>query len=276
MDPQRVPDAVLEACSCLRAEGRLVVLTGAGISAESGIPTFRGEEGYWTVGAREYQPTEMATGQAFAAMPDEVWRWYLYRRGVCRGSQPNAGHGAVVDLERSLGDRFTLVTQNVDGLHLRAGNSAARCYQIHGNIDFMRCAARCSTDLLPVPSHFDDWTKERELTPEERDRLVCPGCGGVGRPHVLWFDECYDEELFRAESSLAAARAADVLLVVGTSGATNLPLQVGAAVVRAGGVVVDINLDDNPFGQLARQTDRGFTVRGRAGDILPQLANHVA
>ena len=111
--------------------GPLVFLTGAGISAESGIPTFRGPEGYWTVGSREYRPEELATYEAFTRMPDEVWAWYLYRRGVCRAARPNPAHLALVELERALGDRFLLVTQNVDGLHLRAGHSAERVLQIH-------------------------------------------------------------------------------------------------------------------------------------------------
>src|SRR5688500_3238942 len=92
--------------------GRVVVLTGAGISAESGIPTFRGKEGYWTVGSREYHPQELATHEAYAQMPLEVWAWYLYRRGVCRAAGPNAAHTSLVALERALGDRFALVTQN--------------------------------------------------------------------------------------------------------------------------------------------------------------------
>jgi NAD-dependent deacetylase len=123
------------------SRGLIVFLTGAGISAESGVPTFRGPEGYWRVGSRHYQPTELATAAAFAQIPEEVWRWYLYRRAVCRVAEPNAAHLALVEAERRLGERFLLVTQNVDGLHGRAGSSAARTYQIHGNIDFCRCAA---------------------------------------------------------------------------------------------------------------------------------------
>ena len=122
------------------SEGPLVFLTGAGISAESGIPTFRGPEGFWRVGSRNYHPQEMATARAFSSMPDEVWRWYLHRRGVCRAAAPNAAHQALVQLDERLGERFRLVTQNVDGLHLRAGGDPARIYQIHGNIDL---AAAC-------------------------------------------------------------------------------------------------------------------------------------
>ena len=110
--------------AALAGDGAFVVVTGAGVSAESGIPTFRGQDGYWTVGSRVYHPQELATHAAFRRMPEEVWRWYLYRLGVCRAAEPNPAHVALVELERALGDRFRLVTQNVDGLHLRAGSSS--------------------------------------------------------------------------------------------------------------------------------------------------------
>src|ERR1017187_4141744 len=111
MLPHRVSHAIPAAA------GPVVFLTGAGISAESGIPTFRGPEGFWRVGSRNYQPTEMATAVAFARMPAEVWRWYLFRRGVCRSAAPNAAHRALVRFEKRAGDRFLLIIQNVDGLH---------------------------------------------------------------------------------------------------------------------------------------------------------------
>src|ERR1700690_5389 len=110
---------------------RVLVLTGAGISAERGIPTFRGSDGYWVVGSKNYMPEEMATRQMFRSHPEEVWRWYLYRFGACRHAEPNLAHRALVDLEASLCDRFTLVTQNIDGLHRRAGSSVERTYSIH-------------------------------------------------------------------------------------------------------------------------------------------------
>jgi NAD-dependent deacetylase len=117
-----VPPELIAALEEVRRDDSktLVVMTGAGISAESGIPTFRGKEGYWTVGAREYHPQEMATFSMFSSEQEEVWSWYLYRRGVCRGAAPNAGHQAVVKMEQALGDRFLFLSQNVDGQHLRA------------------------------------------------------------------------------------------------------------------------------------------------------------
>jgi len=254
-----------------RRGGRVTVLTGAGISAESGIPTFRGPEGYWTVGSKVYQPQEMATQAMFARRPEAVWRWYLYRRGVCLHAEPNAGHRALAQLEARLGDRFTLITQNVDGLHLRAGNSAARTYQIHGNIHFMRCAQSCTADVYPIPASVPPKGKDDPLTDADRRALRCPRCGGMTRPHVLWFDEYYDETWYRFKSSLRVAAQTDLLIVVGTSGATNLPNQVAWQVTRRGGVVVDVNLQTNPFAELARATG-GFALQGPAAQILPALA----
>jgi NAD-dependent deacetylase len=254
------------------SSGRVVFLTGAGISAESGIPTFRGKEGYWTVGSREYQPQELATRAAFARMPDEVWRWYLYRRTICRRATANAGHRSLVQLEAALGDRFVLVTQNVDGLHLRAGNSLPRTLQIHGNIDYMRYPAPEGPHTIPIPAEVGDKGRDEPLTAAERAALRGPG-GEPARPHVLWFDECYDEPRFRADSALRAAATADLLVVVGTAGATNLPLQMAATAARRGVPIIDINVDpDNPFARHAAAHDGGASLIGTASDLLPPLA----
>lgn len=251
-----------------RDRGSVLALTGAGISAESGIPTFRGVEGYWVVGSRNYMPQEMATHSMFARDPAEVWRWYLYRFGVCKDAQPNDGHRALAALDRALGDRFTLVTQNIDGLHLRAGSTPQRTFSIHGDAAFTRCAGECP-GLLPLPE-LGSRAKDAPLTADDRARLACPRCGGWLRPHVLWFDEYYDEENYRADSALRAAGRAALLLVVGTSGATNLPAQIGEIAWRRAIPIVDVNPDDNPFAELA--TRRGFVARGPSGAWLPGIA----
>jgi NAD-dependent deacetylase len=252
-------------------KGRLTVLTGAGISAESGIPTFRGPEGFWTVGAKEYQPQEMATYRMFSTDPWEVWRWYLYRLGICAQAAPNPGHAAIVAMEQLFSDRFTLITQNVDGLHLRAGSSPERTYQIHGNIFFRRCDRPCTNEIFPMPAGIGGKQRHEPMTDPEKEALGCPLCGGFTRPHVLWFDESYDELHFRFESSLAAAAKTDLLLVVGTSGATNLPNQVAWQVHRRGGVIVDVNIEHNPFSDLALKSDRGYCIRESSGTALPAM-----
>jgi len=246
--------------------GPIVILTGAGISAESGIPTFRGAEGYWRVGSRNHQPTEMATAAAFASMPEEVWRWYLFRRGVCRAAVPNAAHLALVDLERRLGERFLLVTQNVDGLHLRAGNSPERTYQIHGNIDFCRCSHGCPPAVRPLPP---------TLTDGEVAALRCD-CGDWLRPHVLWFDESYDEPRYRYVSALRAAEAAAALIVVGTSGATTLPARMCEMVAARGAPLIVVDPEPTVFSALAEQTARGIFLRGTASAVLPSLIEELS
>jgi NAD-dependent deacetylase len=251
-----------------RARGRVVALTGAGISAESGIPTFRGPEGYWVVGSRNYMPQEMATHEMFQRAPEEVWRWYLYRFGVCRLARPNPGHAALVALERALGDRFTLVTQNIDGLHRRAGSERVLC--IHGDAAHVRCADGCGAGVTDLPP-FAQRGKDDPFTLEDRARLACPSCGGWLRPHVLWFDEYYDEANYRMESALRAAGAADLLLVVGTSGATNLPMQIGRLAFERAAALVDVNPEENPFAELAARASRGFFARGSACERLPAI-----
>jgi len=255
------------------ARGRVVALTGAGISAESGIPTFRGAEGYWVVGSRNYMPQEMATREMFDRRPDEVWRWYLYRFGVCRGAQPNQGHLALVALEHALADRFTLVTQNIDGLHRRAGSR--RVFTIHGDAAWVRCADGCGQPRLDQPD-MGPRAAATPFTADDRRRLSCPRCGGWLRPHVLWFDECYDEENYSMQSALRAAGAADLLLVVGTSGATNLPMQIGELCWRRGVALVDVNPEENPFAELAQRSARGFFARGAACERLPAIAAALA
>jgi NAD-dependent deacetylase len=250
--------------------GRVVALTGAGISAESGIPTFRGQDGFWVVGSRNYMPQEMATHAMFLMEPAEVWRWYLHRFGVVRHAAPNAGHEALVRLERALGDRFTLVTQNIDGLHRRAGASPERTYCIHGDAAWVRCAHDCGVGLLPLPD-LGPRDARSPLGAADQARLTCTRCGGWLRPHVLWFDECYDEENYRFESTLRAASKADLLLVVGTSGATNLPMRVGQLCFTGGSALVDVNPEENPFSELAERSRRGFFARGSATGRLPEI-----
>ena len=259
----------------LTTNGRIVIVTGAGVSAESGIPTFRGPEGYWTVGSRSYHPQELATLSAFEDMPEEVWAWYLFRRQVCHKAAPNAAHNALVNLERSLGERFCLVTQNVDGLHIRAGNSRERTYQIHGNIDFMRCTQPCTNTLFTVPNIPGTGERAHKISPSQFEQLRCPQCHSPARPHVLWFDECYNEALYYLESSAQAAANACLLITIGTSGAANLPYQLTTIATRAGATLIDLNIEDNPFSAFAAAQPRGTAIRGSAAEHLPELVDTI-
>jgi len=250
---------------------RITILTGAGISAESDIPTFRGPEGYWTIGSKEYHPQEMATYRMFMQKPDEVWKWYLHRIGVCIKAQPNPGHLALVIMEKLFKNRFTLITQNVDNLHLRAGNSLKNTFQIHGNVFFMRCVNECVLKIYPIPEELTGKTKMENLTDSDRKLLVCPDCGNPARPHVLWFDEVYNEHYYRHQSSLKVAGDTELLIIVGTSGATSLPNQVVREVYSRDGIIIDINIEDNPFSNLALKSSRGFFIKEPSSKALPSI-----
>jgi NAD-dependent deacetylase len=267
MIPGEIEERLIEAAL---SEQQITVLTGAGISAESGIPTFRGPEGYWTVGSSRYQPQEMATLAMFQKEPEAVWSWYLYRMGVCRQAAPNTGHRALVGMERLLGDRYALVTQNVDNLHHRAGAATERMHEIHGNIFKVRCSSACTPALRPLPAAAPPKATGENLTADEVAHLRCPNCGAWLRPHVLWFDECYDEAYFHFETVLTLARRTDLLLIVGTSGATNLPAQVATTVARRGATLIDINIEPDPFSRLAEFSPGGGFIRAPSGQALPE------
>ena len=267
-------DSVVSACrQALARSGAVIALTGAGISAESGVPTFRGKDGYWTVGAHEYRAQELATAAAFSRMPWDVWAWYLHRRSVCRAAQPNKAHASLVELDAALGDRFALVTQNVDGLHRRAGSPAERLFPVHGDIDLMRCAFECTNDRWPIPDDVPAVAKGDLLDEAIRAQLVCRSCGRIARPHVLWFDELYDEAHCFAYTTRQIAERATLVLVIGTSASTNLPWQVITLALRAGATVVDINVEDNPFGELA--SGSGGIVRAPAAIAVPALIDSI-
>jgi NAD-dependent deacetylase len=227
----------------LRRARRVAVLTGAGVSAESGVPTFRGKDGLW----KQYRPEDLATSEAFFRDPKLVWQWYNWRRGLVAHAQPNPGHYALADLERT-SKEFTLITQNVDDLHEQAGSR--NVVKLHGDIWQVRCLAclREWTDTRPCIS---------ELPPK------C-GCGGLLRPGVIWFGEELGPGVWdRAEK---AARKADLLLVVGTS-AVVYP---AAGLVRlakcAGAKVIEINLAETA---ITNQIDAFLC--GPCGELLPKL-----
>jgi NAD-dependent deacetylase len=227
----------------LASAGSIAALTGAGISAESGIPTFRGAGGLW----REYRAEDLATPEAFARDPKLVWEWYDWRRGVIAGAQPNAGHRALAELARR-SPKFTLVTQNVDGLHDRAGSTGV--LKVHGDIWTVRCVA-CGRER----------EDRRASIPELPPRCTC---GGIERPGVVWFGESLPGDVWaRAED---AAHNADLFLIIGTS-AVVYPAAGLAELAKARGArVVEINIAETP---VSHRVDA--SLRGSAAEILPQL-----
>lgn len=264
---------------------RVAALTGAGISAESGIPTFRGADGYWTVGSRNYRPQELATRRAFESMPREIWAWYLSRLHACRGAQPNAGHRALARLAQSLGpDRFALITQNVDGLHARSGVDGGSLYEIHGNIHRMRCFSDCEGSLQPLPQALEIGALASaprppgalpEVSDGDWERLHCAQCGAPMRPHVLWFDEYYEERYYRSDSALQAVERSDLLLVVGTSGATTLPAMAVEYALRSGTAIIEINTGRSAFTPAIEASANGRFIQQPAAVALPGLIDQL-
>jgi NAD-dependent deacetylase len=239
----------------LRAARAVVAMTGAGISAESGVPTFRGADGLW----RTYSAADLATPEAFARDPGLVWEWYRWRQGIIGRAQPNAGHRALARVQSRL-PGFGLITQNVDGLHQRAGSAGV--VELHGNIWRARCLRGCGYVV-------DGTGLEREPgSPGEEGRVPVCRCGAVLRPDVVWFGEALDED--RIDLAVQSARNCEVFLAVGTSSlvypAAGLPLIAG----RAGAVVVEVNLDDTPLTPHA-----GLVLRGRAAEVLPALESRL-
>ncbi len=254
-----------------KSDKRVTILTGAGVSAESGIPTFRGPEGYWTVGSTNFQPQDISTNRMLQSNPKEVWKWFLFRRGVCRAAEPNNGHHALVEMEKLLGDRFTLITQNIDGLHLRAGNSMERTFQIHGNLNYMRCTKPCSTKLHYIPDEFPFIQRNEEPSDTDWNLIVCPDCGEPTRPHALLWDEYYNEEWYRWESSMNVGNQTDLLIIVGTEGATNLPSQIANLVSLNEKPIIDINIRNNKFSQMAQGSVGGFSIQEPSAEVLPEI-----
>jgi NAD-dependent deacetylase len=248
----------------------LTFLVGAGLSAESGIPTFRDANGFWTIGSKNYTPQEMGTLKLFNVRAYELWQWYLYRIGICEQAYPNQGHYSLVDFEQFFAERFWLISQNVDGLHFRAGSSEEKTLLIHGDLRFMRCSEECSTTLYPIPEQLISRPNE-PLRFEEIQLLKCPKCGEDLRPHVLWFDEYYNEHYYKLDTALRVAEQTGMLVIVGTSGATTLPKHLVNAVFAHDGLVIDINPNDNAFTPQVTGAENGYHVKEKSSLALPAL-----
>ena len=256
----------------LEQDKLITFLTGAGISAESGVPTYRGSDGIWVEGSRNYKPEEFGTLRFFKENPAEVWKFILYRKVSFRDVQPNAGHIALASIEKLLPNNFQVITQNIDRLHLKAGNSQAKVFEIHGNMETVRCSEECSVDIYPFPIEFGYAPYNADLVNQQWEKLKCPHCESLMRPNVLMFDEYYNERLYKQESAIEAALNTGVLFVVGTSGATNLPYHIVSTAQFRGSAIVDINIEDSALTGLAKDDDKGLVIRAKSGDVLPQIA----
>ncbi len=237
----QLPEALIER---LRTCRHAVALTGAGVSAESGVPTFRqAQTGLWA----RFKPGELATPEAFQRHPRRVWEWYAWRRETVARAAPNPAHLALASLERRL-PRITLITQNVDGLHQRAGSR--HVIELHGNLTRTRCAVEGRV--------VDRWDRSGPVPPR------CPRCGGPLRPDVVWFGEALPAEALAAAQ--AASRASDLFLCIGTSTVVFPAAELPFTALATGAGVVEINPEPTPLSVRAH-----WVLRGRAGEVLPAL-----
>jgi NAD-dependent deacetylase len=236
-----IPDDLVE---LMRSSVRLVALTGAGISQESGLRTFRDKlDGLWA----QYKPEDLATPEAFDRNPELVWEFYNVRRLKACEVEPNPGHFALAEMEKCK-ECFVLITQNVDGLHTRAGSR--NVLELHGNISRVKCSRNCGI--------ITEWEEEPGGSP------ACPKCGAKIRPDVVWFGEMLPQEILK--SAMQAARESDVFLSIGTSAlvqpAASLPLMAK----QNGAAIVEVNLEETPLTPLV-----DHFLRGKAGEVLPEL-----
>jgi NAD-dependent deacetylase len=270
--PVEIADDVRElVVDAVDRPGRIVVITGAGVSAESGIRTYRGANGMWTDGGQDAMLK--ATGAFFLQHPRRSWEWYLTRRTEVRAAEPNAAHVAIADMGWMLGSRFTLIGQNVDRLHLRAGSPPDQMIELHGHLEGMRCGGGRS-GVWPIPEAFDGWTEDDELTDDHVELLVCPRCGSFARPHVLWFDEFYDQENYGFASAQHAVANASLCITAGTSGGVPVAERLAGIAERAGATLIDVNTRDNRLRQLAVR--HGAFIEGRASTAMQAIALAVA
>jgi len=243
----------------LRGTLNLVALTGAGVSRESGLRTFRDAQvGLWA----QYKPEELASPQAFARDPKLVWDWYAWRREAVKGVRPNAGHYALAELEKQI-PQFTLITQNVDGLHqmavqtLRDSESlrvSSKIIELHGNIHRVRCS-ECST-------FTETWGDDSESVPR------CEKCDGLLRPDVVWFGEALPRD--QLEAAVEAARSCEVFFSIGTSGVVQPAASLAHAAHHRGAVVIEINAEPTPLTPKVN-----YFLKGKSGEILPELVKAV-
>ncbi len=238
-----IPESLAAA---LRDARSVTVLTGSGVSAESGVPTFReAQTGLWA----RFDPEELATPEAFERDPRLVWEWYSWRRELVEKAIPNPGHEALAELERRV-PSFVLVTQNVDGLHRRAGSQ--NVVELHGNIR----RSKCSREGVVVEPREDD----TGVPPS------CPRCDALLRPDVVWFGEMLPAGALA--EAFDAAQSCDLFFSVGTSGVVQPAASLPFEALRHGAVLIEVNPDETPLTRHA-----SYALRGRAGEILPTLVS---
>jgi NAD-dependent deacetylase len=239
-----ISEKIASLATDMKEAQRIAVLTGAGISAESGIPTFRGENGLW----KKYRAEELATPTAFHHDPQLVWEWYDWRRGIIGSKTPNPGHKVLASWENRFSS-FHIITQNIDGFHVKAGSE--NVLELHGNIWKLRCTE-------------EDSIIENHDTPLQEIPPTCPSCGALLRPHVVWFGESLDMSILHESFRLSSE--CDLMFIIGTSAVVQPAASIPLRAMESGAKTVEINPDPTP---LTHSVDYSFC--GKSGEILPLI-----
>ncbi|MFA4639978.1 NAD-dependent protein deacetylase [Pyrococcus kukulkanii] len=244
---------IVEVAGVLVSSKNVIAFTGAGISAESGVPTFRGKDGLW----KKYRPEELATPEAFARDPKLVWEFYKWRIRKILQAKPNPAHYALVELER-MGILKAVITQNVDDLHREAGTN--NLIELHGNIFRVKCTS------CDYGEYLKETGRVNEILSQELPR--CPKCNSLLRPDVVWFGEPLPEGALRKAFRLA--ETVDAVIVVGTSGVVYPAAYIPFIVKENGGTVIEVNVQESGITPIA-----DFFCRGKAGEVLPRIVEEV-
>lgn len=239
-----------EAVKLLARSRFVIAFTGAGVSAESGVPTFRGPSGIW----KRHRAEELATSEAFRKDPHLVWEFYRWRMDVIRKAKPNKAHYALADLER-MGVIRAVITQNVDDLHREAGTK--NLIELHGNIFRVRCTACSHREYLKESGRLDEFLAEKYLP-------RCPDCGSLLRPDVVWFGEPLPRNAL--ENAFVLAERADLVLVIGTSGVVYPAAYIPRIVKETGGKIIEINTEESGITPIA-----DVFIRGKAGEVMSEI-----
>ena len=244
---------IQQAADLIRSSTQIAVLTGAGVSKESGVPTFRDAvDGLWA----KYDPQQLATPQAFRANSKLVWDWYTFRREMMGDAQPNSGHFALAELEKRY-PTMEIITQNIDDLHEQAGSK--NMIHLHGNIAQNKCFENCQGN----PTLIDITTLEWE---EDAGPPPCPYCGAWVRPNVVWFHEMLPEG--QLEAAMLASENCDVMLVIGTSGLVSPASYLPSRAQETGAKIIEFNPD---YSMITRIAD--IKLKGPSGEMLPRVVD---
>lgn len=258
---KKLSDATLD---LVKNKKIIMFLTGAGISKSAGIPTFRDEDdGVWTIGTDNYRPESTGTLGYFKGKPVDVWNWTLNLKRLCDSAQPTLSHQCIFEIEKLFPNNFAVVTQNVDGIDKRTGTK--NVYEIHGNLTECRCVNDCTGLRFPYP------LPTGENGNYSLDDLLCPACkNALVRPHTMYFDEKYNERFYYMDTVLKMAKKTGLIVTIGTTGLTNLPLWIIKNALEKGACLVNVDVKENNLSERIKTLKLGLFFKISSDEFLSE------